>query len=440
VPFEDPEGVYKDLRRVIEYEARSLGIELQRKEEEESVLGEGKAKKAQAVRTRERYKTLVLKKKEMTRASTVRRSLFGGQAIRASEGHEEVVDAEEPLMLDALAQLQVASAEGPLTTPSSGHPGSTETPSTLTPSEGFLDVEEPLTPTPPFRRSHLHITSPLAFRVWSTSTRAQLTPSGFRSEIFANWSGPIIPLPQSSPFWDVLAANHLSKVSRSGSAFISCAASLLQVLNNDVAKGDGENPQLSVINLAELEERGVVYKASEVIRDLKWGKRQLGWTKYKGLQEYMIWGEIPASAVITTVPLEVLKGSVDASRLLCFDVFSLGTRTRDVVERIKNRGITLGWEEAKSMGEIARLLGLAQRGVVELRHIAALVASVVNGWYVKSDGAPGRDISMAFAMALGSRAFDFEEVVEAFEDGLRQGLGHIALYAGRSRRVYQRAE
>jgi hypothetical protein len=409
VPFNDPEGVYKDQRSVIEYEARALGLFLRPLDCDHKSSAEGVAKKAKALRTRERYKALVRRKglvkqyEESPGHSAQRPPTLGGYAILADPLlYEEVVDAEEQ--------------------------------STLALSSYFVDAEkaeELFTPTRSFSRTQPNrsLAPSLAFRVWSTSSRAQLTPNGFRSELFTNWRGAVsAPLSPSNPLWDVLAANHLSKKSRWESAFISCAASLIQVLNNKVAKGYGNNPQLCLIDLTQLNQPGKLYKAQEVISDLK-RKGQMSWARYKGLSEFLIWGDIPATAIISSVPifnLEELAGD-----FLCSNLFSPNTRTRTVASQIKAKGIVLGHFEAKKIGEIAQLLGLAQPAVASLSHITAFVTAIVDGWYIHSDRMPDRDVALSFAMALKSQDYAYCKVMDAFLKGVEQGTKNIVTYSGR---------
>jgi hypothetical protein len=65
VPFEDPEGVYGQVRSVIEATALKLDIDIQRLAEE-NPLPSGRAREAKSLKTRRLYKILVLKARRET--------------------------------------------------------------------------------------------------------------------------------------------------------------------------------------------------------------------------------------------------------------------------------------------------------------------------------------------------------------------------------------
>lgn len=461
VPFDDPQGAYEEMRRVIENQAEALGVEVVRLTEENAwerseIVGSGRKARAQA--TRDIYKALVRKRRleqavqgrnglsEQTGSGQSLSMLRGHAISRGSEVYEEVVGIKGPASFPfprAGQQLPVTEESfspysGALPALNSKHP-----PCTLTPSSSL--------PSTPLSQQTRSTTPPvLAFRVFSTSSRSQLTPTGFRSELFQNWVGPITqPLPQTTPLFNVLALNHFSMRSQCSSAFISCAISLIQVLNKPVAKGHGENPQLCLIDLTQLYENpeenkaSQVYSAQHVIQDLK-NKGQMNWrrnrhgngqmspTRYKGLSEYIVWGEIPAEAVISAVSLAEIADV--AGEFLCFECFTAGRHTGAVADEIKEKGIALGMKEARKMGELARLVGLAQaESVVQLAHVSAFIAALVDGWYIRSEGtqSPSVEVAMSFARALNSHVFTNKEVIDAFFQGVRRGLENVGYFEGR---------
>ena len=159
VPFEDPERVYDDVRRIIEATASSLDINLSRLKQE-ATSPTGGAQKAKSTYTR--FQSLVLRASQEERAravqtqtvatSSVQTQLLGGVALSTDvtfDMSEICVDAE-------LLSSPEMQPTGPGSPPSHNKPN-------------------------------------LGFRVWDSDSRTRYTEMGFVSKAYALWRREPIP-------------------------------------------------------------------------------------------------------------------------------------------------------------------------------------------------------------------------------------------------------
>ncbi|ORY19703.1 hypothetical protein BCR34DRAFT_595166 [Clohesyomyces aquaticus] len=397
-PFDDPFGVYKHTRDMIEAEAKALGVAI-RHRNIEVVLPSGGAATAKSELTRRYYKRLV-------RLA----SKNSGEADSASSSQDS----------------------------------STSASSILGPSGSKFPV----------------LPRHLAFRVWSPTSRTKWTNRGFISEIFSSWNGGVPPPvdPDSERSFMYLAHAHMSLFGNA-SVFVSVTTSLLQAIN--YAHEFDSDAQIAVINLdhISLKEQHKKHQANDLLSWMQ-SQGQAQWARYKGACETLIWGDIPKEAVICDFPLASLQHLAhtykDCNKLLSLAAFTPKFRIDDdsgkvirkkhqtgtIAKKLRERCMTLDQDIARAMGRVAAYFGLGQSGV-SLLQIREFVSMLVDGWNIQD--APMnelhamRELAMKFAFAFPRQSsFLLQDVMQTFIEGIRIGSRNMDYFAVRARRQKHR--
>ncbi|KAF2752311.1 hypothetical protein M011DRAFT_455104 [Sporormia fimetaria CBS 119925] len=394
VPFNDPQNVFQDMRNVIEHAAADSNISLNRRQSELR-SPQGNAARAKSLITRGRYNPLV-------RLNSARSSQSSTQPTPPSSGRSIRVQSEEEHIVDVGDSPHCPSTPLTPSTPSSNsHDSLPQTPFPMRQSRQFLAVPSVKAPRRPEAA-----TPALAFRVWSESgSRAKFNPEkGFISEFFAMREAGVIP-PRSldDELIETHALNHLSKISRSRSAYISVSTSLIQVLNHEKARmEDGaEDVYLCLIDLshANLGQKDKVLYARDVVRSLK-SKGEMHWARHQALQEYITrsarpsdrddiwqkqWGNIPRSSIMSIVALKDLgcaAGDFLSLDMFCPEEGQSPIRTAELAKILATKGLTFSCATCQTMGELAALVGLSQ-ATARVKHIQDFIIVVVDGWSIK---------------------------------------------------------
>lgn len=152
-------------------------------------------------------------------------------------------------------------------------------------------------------------------------------------------------------------------------------------------------------------------------------------------QEYIIWANLPRSAIISHFPLIHLQDLATTDQI-CADFLNLqdfhpGDRTPTVASRLRDQNLTLSTSTAQAMGLMAKTFGLD--GEANLLHIEEFVSRIVDGWSVQRDIHALSTTASVFAMALQSQKYRLQDVMSAFCGGIEKGLECVALYARRGR-------
>lgn len=91
---------------------------------------------------------------------------------------------------------------------------------------------------------------------------------------------------------------------------------------------------------------------------------------------------------------------------------------------------------ARAMAAVSRVFGL-HREEVGLAHIQGFTASLIDSFTIQEPSATDihttSSTASAFALALRSRAHLHQQVMEAFQDGIKQGYHTVNYYSGRGR-------
>lgn len=121
-----------------------------------------------------------------------------------------------------------------------------------------------------------------------------------------------------------------------------------------------------------------------------------------------------------------LNNDPDCRRLLNFDAFRAGARTKHIAAALRERNALLNNATARALGKIAKLFGMGKSNVT-LDHIADLVSRLIDGWSItKSDFIDIQTMSTlaaTFATTLGSHAsgYTLQDVMGAFMEGVDHG-------------------
>jgi hypothetical protein len=202
-------------------------------------------------------------------------------------------------------------------------------------------------------------------------------------------------------------------------------------------------PWIAVILLDHptLKMPGKTIYAADALKDLK-SQGQAWWARYLGLSEYIIWADVPNACILTQFSLLDLIEDQTAATLLSLPEFTAGKKTRELSRALRDKQIKLSLGSAGAIGRVAKLFGMDGLHV-GLRHIEDFVARLCDGWsinYKYDAGMHDRNIAAAFATALGSRAHQKEDVMDAFFAGMKQGTETLAYFARRRRPTARRGK
>ncbi|EDU50387.1 conserved hypothetical protein [Pyrenophora tritici-repentis Pt-1C-BFP] len=391
VPFSDPK-VYNEIRDIIDNTAIEFGINLPRRRVE-VIFESGQARSAKSPKTRKHYRNLVRRAAEKEREKL--RVLRQPQSMEP----EPEPEPEKPLRACLIGRTTLApNPEWEV-------------------EDIFFDVEEPLASRSILPRTSLIVphgtpsrphpsTRHIGFRVWDGDSRTMFTEEdGFVSEAFARfWSGDYPPPfspeeAQGLQALKILTNLHLS-LSGGASTFVSVSTSLLQAL---VKASNMKEPIIAI-------------------------KR-------------MVWADVQADAILSHFPLADLQ-SLSNQDQTCSEILSLqciqpGKRTSSVSSKMRAQNKMLNTTTAKAMAAVCRTFGMHRKNV-SLAHVQGLVASLVDSFSVQANSATDihttSSIASAFALALRSRVHLYQQVMQAFQDGIGQGMESVEYYSGRGRR------
>jgi len=101
---------------------------------------------------------------------------------------------------------------------------------------------------------------------------------------------------------------------------------------------------------------------------------------------------------------------------------------------MKKRNKLLNTTTARAMAAVSRVFGL-HRKEVGLAHIQGFTASLVDSFTIQECSATNvhtmSSIASAFALALCSIVHHHQQVMEAFQEGIKQGYHTVNYYSGR---------
>lgn len=268
-----------------------------------------------------------------------------------------------------------------------------EPPNTAVKEEG--DTIDPPTPYRPAQASIAYAAAAsqegkdtskptLLYRVYHDESGGLNSPTHFRAGLFNIPGQSLEPPPADSGILPVFVSWHLWHHSVS-SPFISCTDSLIMAIHKArQAEQDGLNPHLSIINAdTAIAEGRRGFPAYPLVVEAR--KRGLvPGMRYRGLREYLIWGEISQESIIYDLPFQVLRtltlSDFAVADLLALDDIdpaprmSLGRIRRSLL----GQEIILDESAGHAVGRLVALFGLGTLSPPEA--IRQFVYDLFQGW------------------------------------------------------------
>lgn len=198
-------------------------------------------------------------------------------------------------------------------------------------------------------------------------------------------------------------------------------------------------PQMAVINLnhPDLRVPNKLHHAREVIKTLQ-NKGEMSWTRYKGASEWLVWGNLPNSAVLHTFDLSELDDATEQSeeirRLLQPQIFTSNSRTHTVAHRLQSRNLVLDATAAQAMGHLVNLFGLGGVNAAPA-HITSFITCLVDGWSIRPHSVNNTHamdlLAIDFVTTMNPRgaSYRFHDAMEAFIKGVVQGCENLARFS-----------
>ncbi|KAJ4326366.1 hypothetical protein N0V94_000041 [Neodidymelliopsis sp. IMI 364377] len=374
-PFHDPDGRYAEIRTLIESEAETLGLNLQRRGID-TTIPSGKAKFARSPRTRSIYKALVRKVSRGAKREAVGTSIS-----------QDIATSTRSIVTAAIAVRPAFDDDWEIVTNVENSP-----------APRTNNVHSPI-----FVSQKPH----LSFRVWDASSRTRYVDGNFVAQTFVDWPRPFPPpiaLDDPSQAGTIFTVLHLSKRGDTP-VFISTASHK-------------------------------VHHAAEVFPWLK-SQGLARWARYRGNGEYFVWSDIPSDAVLQTMDLngllETLNDDPDCQALLNLHVFEPGTKTNTntIASALRERNTTLNTTTTRALGKIAKAFGMT-KPTITLPHVQDFIARLIDGWTIRKS--PNTDIhtmssiAATFSIAMGTHqaGYTVQDVMGAFVNGVDDGTRCIA--------------
>lgn len=132
-----------------------------------------------------------------------------------------------------------------------------------------------------------------------------------------------------------------------------------------------------------------------------------------------------------TYLIESLKQDSDCQRLLDFDSFRPGMKTKVISAALRDRNTRLNTTTARAMGKAAKVFGICQVNAT-LEHMTDFVARIIDGWSVQEIDHVGMHtmdfLAATFATSLGKHAggHTIHDMKTAFIKGVNHGSFCIA--------------
>jgi len=311
----------------------------------------------------------------------------------------------------------------------------------------------------PVTKEAAHPTLPaLFYRVYDENSHGVNDSNGFVASQCVYTQGGYPPAPEaSSPLMYMYLENHINRNPVS-TPFISVSVDprwVIRMAFKSSSKGS-KYPRIAIIDAAKAAEGDKAFFVPPYHKELK--NKQIfteGAWRYSGSHEWVIWADIPKSAIIYDVAIQDLQAKVEnlpaVSQALRFDILS-------TTQKISNTNLMAYLKEQQAplsssltAGFAQLLLKLGVDATAPEKVIRKLVSDLIQGWQIgiKADSnGRWRRLAGLFAYELteGMDTADAEgrlEVVErAFLHGLASGMGDMNWAKNQilTRRMMKRAE
>lgn len=212
--------------------------------------------------------------------------------------------------------------------------------------------------------------APLLFRWWNVNSQGVNSKPMLISGLFSmNGAELLHPTHFSQEKFDSMFKGHVGKA-HVPSPFISAFGTPLAPIHRGIHNERGAT--MSIIETLRLETE--VFSAEQLVRETNFQ-----WPRYRGLNEYLIWGKVPPAAIICTVEIQDLQKiadeHLDVGDILQLDVLKSYRMCGKPLKRALKKGP--GKLDQKCGFSIGKLLGIV--GVPE-QHIGNVASSIARSW------------------------------------------------------------
>ncbi|OCK78485.1 hypothetical protein K432DRAFT_457722 [Lepidopterella palustris CBS 459.81] len=430
--FEDEQGQFRHIREDLEKSASALNIAIERKTIEERLIV-GNAVFSSSPLVLQRVKVLSARPPVAIGSSSLDLDTLHGfsdqptpvqtpitRTISPNEiGGFDVADAVEPLDTMDFEEIDLADT--------------IDTPGILEDFDGgkftrprsayyVANLYTELTST---AQSFSRQAPTLVYRVYDERSQTQRTSHGFRAAFFGSRKrGVTNALSIDDELFEAFAEKHFWEHVKGCSPFISVTDSLLcAIVYARRSFHDGRKTRVAVMDISNL--GSSTFNAADLIARLK-RKGELEGCRYKGGGEWVVWGEIPSSAIMYDFAFSELQdlASRDAAveqTLRLQEIFA-NTKVYWLHQKFAQAAIPLRSDAANAIGRVADVFGLGYASNVQIEEF---VRGFVQGWAI--DAPIHQTITMTnrateFVSALSYYVTHRRCVSEADEEGLRRAF------------------
>ncbi|EON62630.1 hypothetical protein W97_01854 [Coniosporium apollinis CBS 100218] len=422
-PFHDPMGRWIELRAKLECAGQVAGIDLQQREED-SIWGPTPKK------SRTNNQSNLVNRRNYKSAVDTPSSDSDGD-----EDHGLWASDSEP--------------RGPTTKrPAALKPQGRGPASQIAPITPQTSSSRPLT-TPDSSFSSQEVMPQLFYRKYDNLSAGYNSPQGFVAGQYHRLPGIDVPppMPTDSAWFPHQATNHLTR-QPVATPFIGVTCSFIWVIYQALKSEPSSKPSIALINATAAARDGWAYPVQPIMSGLK----RMGFVRgirYKATQEWWIWAEIKAEAILHVASLADLADDPEISQLLMLDELRSSNNLTGFRDRLQHNPRNLGIDIYAALGKVVALFTLDPR-----RHkdfITQLIHDILSGWFIP---APSKDDLNFIVSSQDDNAQSFIDAYKinterdrAFWDGTEdalyrsfsEGLKMAAITISKERSFYERA-
>lgn len=352
-PFHDPLGQWTDLRAKLECAGQLVGVNLQQRQEDN--MWEPTPKRPR---------------------SNDQSNLANGRGHKSSDsdGSED----DDLWALDREPQGSITKQSAALK-PQERGPASQIAPITPQTSSSQLST----TPDSLFSSQFSQEVMPqLFYRKYDNLSAGYNSPQGFVAGQYHRLNGIEVPppMPTDSPWFPHQATNHLTRMPVA-TPFISVTGSFIWVVYQALRSERSSNASIALIDSIAAARNGRAYHVQPIMSSLK----RMGFIRgirYKATQEWWIWAEIKAEAILHVASLADLADDPEISQLLILDELRSSNNLTSFRNRLQHNPRNLSIDICAALGRVVALFTLDPR-----RHkdfITQLVRDIMSGWFILS--------------------------------------------------------
>ncbi|KAF4310832.1 hypothetical protein GTA08_BOTSDO13813 [Botryosphaeria dothidea] len=287
---------------------------------------------------------------------------------------------------------------------------------------------------------HMQRTPALLYRIYHDESGGLNSPTQFRAGLFNIPGQSLEPPPNNSSILPVFVSWHLWHHSVS-SPFISCTDSLVMAMHKArQAEESGLNPHISIIDGAPTTSHRRGFLAAPLVAEA-WHRGLVPGMRYKGLREYLIWGEISRESILLDMPLDGLRSLPATHYAAVLDLLALddidpapSTNLSGIRRELLRQEVVLDAPAGHAVGRLVALFGLGLGTAATPAMVEQLVYDVFQGWVLGATDvaemagaflAGLRDASARAGAVVALGEEEKERLKEAFKSGVERALADL---------------